>query len=82
MPIASPSDSERALPVTDAQALRTVAVRPVRTAAFWAAVCIPATYPALMYGGLNGHELSLLVGLLAVNALALVVGKDHHPDAA
>lgn len=78
MSIASPFGSDRATSTVDVQTLRTLAVRPVETAAFWAAVLIPLAYPALMYGGLDGQELPLLLVALVLNAAALVVGRDHN----
>lgn len=80
MSIASPFGSDRATSIVDVQTLRTFAARPIEAAAFWAAVLIPLTYPALMYGGLDGQELFLLLGALAINAAALFVGRDYHRD--
>ena len=82
MSIASPFDSTRAASIVDVQTLRTIAVRPIETAAFWAAILIPLAYPALMDGGLDGKELFLLLGALALNAAALVLGRDHNRDGA
>jgi hypothetical protein len=49
----------------------------VKAAAFWAAIAIPATYPVLLYMGLDGGAGVLFVALLFANALALAVGHDH-----
>jgi hypothetical protein len=49
----------------------------VKAAAFWAAIAIPATYPMLLYMGLEGTPGLLFVGLLFANALALAIGHDH-----
>ena len=49
----------------------------VKAAAFWAAIAIPATYPVLLYMGLDGGAGLLFVALLFANALALAVGHDH-----
>jgi hypothetical protein len=49
----------------------------VKAAAFWAAIAIPATYPVLLYSGLDGGTGRLFVALLFANALALAVGHDH-----
>jgi len=49
----------------------------VKAAAFWAAVAIPATYPVLLYMGLDGGAGLLFVALLFANALALAVGHDY-----
>ena len=80
MSIASPFGSNAAASIVDAQRLRTLAVRPVQTTAFWSAVLIPLSYPLLLYGGLNGQELSFLLAALAVNAAALVLGRNHNRD--
>jgi len=62
MSIASPFGFDRSASTVDVQTLRTIALRPIETAAFWAAVLIPLVYPALMYGGLDGQELFVLLG--------------------
>lgn len=49
----------------------------VKAAAFWAAIAIPATYPVLLYMGLEGVHGLLFVGLLFANALALAAGHDY-----
>jgi len=49
----------------------------MKAAAFWAAVAIPATYPALLYMGLEGATGLLFVGLLFANLLALALGHDY-----
>jgi hypothetical protein len=49
----------------------------VKAAAFWAAVAIPATYPVLLYMGLDGGAGVLFVALLFANALALAIGHDY-----
>ena len=49
----------------------------MKAAAFWAAIAIPATYPVLLYTGLDGGTGLLFVGLLFANALALAIGHDH-----
>lgn len=82
MSIASPFDSNRTAQRFDAQTLRTIATRPVETAAFWLAVLLPVAYPALLVGGLGGSELGLLAALVVCNALALVLGRDHKRDGA
>lgn len=49
----------------------------LKAAAFWAAIAIPFTYPALLYMGLDGATGSLFVGLLFANAIALALGHDY-----
>ena len=82
MSIASPFGSTRTPSTVDVQTIRTLAARPVKAAAFWTAVLVPLAYPALLYGGLDGHELTLLLAVLAVNAAALVLGRDYNRDGA
>jgi ABC-type Fe3+-siderophore transport system permease subunit len=54
------------------------AVKPVRAAAFWLAVVLPFAYLPLLAGGFGGEsELLTFVGLVAANAVALLVGHDH-----
>jgi hypothetical protein len=49
----------------------------MKAAAFWAAIAIPATYPVLLYMGLEGTPGLLFVCLLFANALALALGHDY-----
>jgi len=79
MSIATPFDSETA--TLDAQSIRTLAFRPIQASAFWAAVVLPIAYPALMFGGLDGQELFLLVATLALHVAALRLGQGHRRDA-
>ncbi|AHZ23511.1 hypothetical protein E6P09_14525 [Haloferax mediterranei ATCC 33500] len=66
--------------VTDEQqlttGLRLIAI-PVRFIGFWVAVALPFLYLPLLVGGLSGSELTAFVALVAVNALALVVGHNY-----
>lgn len=80
MSIASPFDSGVPAQNFDAQSIRSLAFRPVETVAFWAAVLLPITYPALMFGGLDGQELFLLTAALALHAVALRLGRGHGRD--
>lgn len=50
----------------------------MKAAAFWAAIAIPATYPVLLYMGLDGTTGLLFVALLIANALALALGHDYN----
>ncbi len=47
---------------------------------FWAAIVLPFTYFPLLLGGLTGGELFLFVALVAINALAFVLGHDYDPS--
>lgn len=80
MSIATPFGSDRSATGSIAQTLHTVARRPVEAAAFWTAVLLPLAYPWLMFGGLDGRELFLLLGALALNAATLVLGRGHKRD--
>lgn len=82
MSIASPFSSDRATSIVDVQRLRSIAASPIEATAFWAAVLIPLVYPALMVGGLDGRQLSFLLGALVINAAALFVGRDYNRDRA
>ncbi|RLM57084.1 hypothetical protein DVK02_04620 [Halobellus sp. Atlit-31R] len=50
---------------------------PVRFVSFWAAIALPFLYVPLLAGGLEGSEPNAFVALLAVNAVALVVGHGY-----
>jgi hypothetical protein len=70
-----------ALPETVRSAVRTVSksvssvLTVVRTTAFWAAVVVPLAYPLLLFG--RATDYGLLFSVLALHALALVVGHFH-----
>jgi len=44
---------------------------------FWAAVVLPFSYLPLLYGGLSVGQFALFLGLVALNAAALVLGQEH-----
>ena len=50
---------------------------PLRFVGFWAAVALPFLYLPLLVSGLDGQETLVFGLLLALNALALVVGHGH-----
>lgn len=54
-----------------------VVVAPLRFLAFWTAVALPFLYVPLLVGGLDGQQTTVFVGLLLLNAVALVVGHEH-----
>jgi hypothetical protein len=54
-----------------------VVVAPLRFVAFWVAVALPFLYLPLLAGGLDGAKPTVFVGLLLINAVALVVGHEH-----
>jgi hypothetical protein len=61
-----------------ALALQASVGRTLRAAGFWAAVTLPFAILALLASGTAQRYPSALVGLLAVNLLALVLGRDHN----
>ena len=70
--------SHRSLSRLSLGAMRSIDVREaVRAAAFWLAIGIPVAYVPLLAYGLSGWAAVLFVGLLVVNAIALVYGHDY-----
>ncbi|WP_435119457.1 hypothetical protein [Halolamina sp. C58] len=55
---------------------------PVRTAAFWSAVALPLVYLPLVATGAVWDQPLLFCALLALNAVAFLVGHDHEPTRA
>lgn len=78
MSTASPLPNDRLAPT--AAALQRLVATPIKAAGFWTAVAAPLAYPVLLAGGLHGHELSLLGMVLALNVVALVLGRDYKAD--
>jgi len=59
--------------------LRTAVTRPVTAAAFWLAVVLPFLHLPLLATGLESTQMvTAFVGLLGLNAVALVVGHHHN----
>ncbi|KAB1187783.1 MULTISPECIES: hypothetical protein [Haloferax] len=66
--------------VADEQQLPTgvrLVAAPLRFVGFWAAVALPFLYVPLLFGGLEASELTVFVALVALNALALVIGHNY-----
>ncbi len=61
-------------------AVRRVVAPPVQFVGFWAAISLPFLYLPLLSGGLDGAELTVFVGLLALNVVALFVGHGHRRE--
>ncbi len=55
---------------------------PVRAAAFWAAVGLPLTYLPMVATGAVWNRPIVFCALLALNAVAFLVGHDHDPGTA
>ena len=49
----------------------------VRRVSFWAAILLPLVYLPLLSGGLGPQTGQLVIGLLALNLIALFVGHSH-----
>lgn len=83
-PMSSPSNTTDRLPnlresiggVPVRRSVDIVAV-PLRFVAFWLAVALPFLYVPLLVGGLDGEQVSAFGFLLALNAVALVVGHGY-----
>ena len=58
-------------------ALRNAVVVPLRALSFWTAVLLPLAYFPLVADGLESGETSVLLVLVAVNAVALLLGHEH-----
>lgn len=54
--------------------------RSVEAVAFWLAIALPFLYFPLVLNGFTDQEAVAFAVLLAVNAVALVVGHDHRRD--
>lgn len=55
-------------------------LRGLKVASFWLAIVLPFAYFPLLFGGLTGGEFGAFVVLVAVNALAFVLGHDYDPS--
>jgi len=47
---------------------------------FWTAIVLPFTYVPVLYVDLAPGGVPVVLGLVAVNVVALVVGHDHRPE--
>ena len=75
-----PPESSRLGHVLTADVLRSgveIVTIPLRFVAFWAAVALPFLYLPLLFGGLEGGQLSAFAGLLGVHLFALVAGHGY-----
>ncbi|WP_396611907.1 hypothetical protein ACH9L7_01060 [Haloferax sp. S1W] len=66
--------------ITDAQNVNTgvkLVAAPLRFVGFWTAVALPFLYLPLLHDGLKSGEITVFVTLVAVNAIALVVGHNY-----
>jgi len=50
----------------------------IRRVSFWAAIVLPVVYLPLLSSGSGAETGYLVLGLLALNLIALFVGHNHH----
>ncbi len=55
-----------------------IVTTPLRFVAFWAAVALPFLYVPLLFGGLEGGQVSAFASMLGVHLFALVAGHGYH----
>jgi len=49
----------------------------IRRVSFWSAILLPLVYLPLLSGGLGSQTGNIVIGLLALNLIALLVGHNH-----
>jgi len=49
----------------------------IRRISFWSAILLPLVYLPLLSGGLGAQTGYIVIGLLALNLIALLVGHNH-----
>lgn len=67
------------IPTRDEATLPSIVTRPIRAVAFWAAILVSLAYPVLLYGGVQGQDVVLLVAAVAVHVSALRLGRGYDP---
>jgi hypothetical protein len=77
---ASPLESDSAVPQrsVDVQSLRQLCLPALRFAGFWTAVLLPFVLASLLVGGYVSQFPQLVGGLLALNFVGLVLGRNHN----
>jgi len=65
--------------IVSEQAFSTL-VAPVQFAGFWSAVVLPLALFPMLLSGLAAEHLVPFTALVAVNVLALVIGRDYNSD--
>jgi hypothetical protein len=68
---------DRFAPGSIVAALVDVFGTPIKRVAFWAAIALPLAYLPLLVGGLEDVEITLFVGLLALNVVAVTLGHGY-----
>lgn len=69
------------IPTLDGTTLQSIVTRPIRAAAFWAAILVSLAYPVLLYGGVQGGDLLPLVAAIAIHVTTLRLGRGYDPTA-
>ena len=49
----------------------------IRRVSFWSAILLPLVYLPLLSGGLGPQTGHIVIGLIALNLIALLVGHNH-----
>lgn len=76
---ADPSAEERVRSVLETA--RHHVVTPVQLVGFWSAIALPFLYVPLVVTGLETTaELTVFLGLLAANVVAIALGHSYRPD--
>ena len=77
---ASRIESESAMPQQSggAQSLQQICLPALRFAGFWTAVLLPFVLASLLVGGYVSQYPQLVGGLLALNSLGLVLGRNYN----
>jgi len=77
---ASPLESDSAVPQQSAsiQSAQKLCLPALRFAGFWTAVLLPFVLTSLLVGGYVSQFPRLVGGLLALNFVGLVLGRNHN----
>jgi hypothetical protein len=77
------NDSGEARPLADSVVVNPLAavLTPIRILGFWTAVALPFLYlPLLVVGIESASRATAFLGLLALDVLALLIGRSHKLD--
>lgn len=81
MPRLSPPDAPFASLPTDVAAVRSalasVTRRQLSFFGFWTGVLAPLAYPLFLLGDLDSRSLLLLLGVVCLNVVGLLLGRDY-----
>lgn len=59
---------------------RRAALAPIRFAGFWSAVLLPMVLAPLLFSGVASQHLLQFTGLLALNVVAAIAGRNYRSD--